>query len=107
MKVYRLEFEDYGVFGTHMSKFISDPKDALYTLYGNTTPVNKWTGGFNQYRFACRTPEKLVAYFGSDFGKAIGAGAVVAVYEVSIKYVMFGYRGVELAFQADKAVKLT
>jgi len=106
MIVYRLEYKDYGVFGSYMNKYITNPEDAMYTYYGNTTPVDKWTTGFSGYRFACRTPEKLVEYFGSDFARAIAKGAIVVAYEVGMKYVMFGYKGLELAFQADKAVKL-
>jgi len=104
MIVYRLEYKGFGIFGRYSGDLLSGTEDSLYNLYGNTTPASRTSSNF---RFACRTPEKLVEYFGSDFAHAIAKGATVEAYEVNRKYVMYGYRGIELAFQRQHAKHLT
>lgn len=99
MKVYRIEKNGYGPFCDMSGLKTTYPSDAMYSIYGCTCQqVTKWDSDF---RFGCRTIDKLIEYFGSDFAKLINQGGKIVEYEVNMKYVYFGYRGMELAFRVN------
>ena len=105
MRVYRIESKaSYGGiiediwWGAFSSKHITYTKDAIYAHEGCSI------GDYNSdYRLGCRTLEKLVEYFGSDFARLISQETIrVVEYEVERKHVVFSKKRIELTFRIDK-----
>ncbi len=116
MRVYRFEqrqkvwdwdtidkevFRYQGVFsGEHITYTL----DANYKTHGCTLYEYKE----KQYRFACRTIDKIIEYFGSDFARLLDKDDVVLVeYEVKREHCTFSDKRIELVFQADKIISRT
>ena len=110
MLVYRLEDkEGYGPFAyrTDWPEGLDDDRP-LHTQYGCTVE------GYHiedreermKWRFGCRTMKQLEAYWGNEIGLWEEAGWVVAVYKVRKNYVRLGTTDIELAFKAEKAVRV-
>lgn len=87
-----------GVFGGgHMTY----PEDANYQTHGCTL----WQYKYSDYRFACRTLDKLVEYFGSDFSLLIGKEDVrLMEYEVKKGDCFFSSKHIELVFKASEVI---
>lgn len=111
MLVYRLEDKDgYGPFSyrTDWPKDLDKNDIALHSNYGCTvenyhredlTERKKW-------RFGCRNITQLRAYWANELELWEQEGWVVAVYKVRKNYVRLGKADIELAFKADKAVRI-
>lgn len=109
MIVYRFEqhFDEYLGDGKYKKRWegifsgghCSYPEDANYQTYGCTL----WRYKDSEYRFACRSIDKLIEYFGSDFAKLLGKEGVRLVeYEVKREGCFFSDKHIELVFKASK-----
>lgn len=101
MLVYRLEYKGQGVFCSSLR--VRYPDDAQYSNFHCQVPS---AHDDERYRFGCRTMDKLVAYFGSDFEYLLRQGAEILIYEVPRKCILFSDNGIELAFLIDEAVRI-
>jgi hypothetical protein len=105
MRVYRMESKmTYnGIiepiwWGAFCSKHLTYPPDAIYSNMGCTIPEYN-----SKYRFACRSIEKVIEYFGSDFARIIGNEDIQLVeYEVKRTHVIFSKKRVELVFNINE-----
>lgn len=84
--------------------------DAEYHTYGSTLPDHKH---YDDSRFACRSIDKLISYFGSDFAKLISKPDVrVMEYEVNARDLIYSRQHCEVVFKIDtmkskRVVKMT
>lgn len=89
---------NHGIFS---SDHITYTEDSNYQSYGCTL----WKYKESNYRFACRSIDKLIEYFGNDFANLIGQDDVILVeYEVKRKDCFFSTKRIELVFEADKVI---
>jgi hypothetical protein len=102
MTVYRLEYLGHGVFCGYAYNLMTNTLDAQYKQYGCTVVKAR---SDDNYRFACDSMEKLIEYFGSDFGKLLDGGAEIVCYKVHKAHVLFSMEDIEVAFKVDKAEK--
>lgn len=87
--------------GVFSGGHINYPVDANYNTYGCTL----WQYKYSDYRFACRTLDKLVEYFGSDFARLIDKDDVrLMEYEVNKEDCFFSSKHIELVFKANKVI---
>lgn len=77
--------------------------DAIHSRMGCTVPIGVMD--ISEYRFATESVAALERYWGKRFKYFLEAGYVIGVYRVRKNHVMFGHKGLELAFRADKAVR--
>ncbi len=99
MKVYRLEGKDnYGVFCSRANIDDTWTDDSIYANQGCSANIDRED---ESYRFACRSIDRLIEYFGSDFDYMIEQGVAIVEYDVNIKDVVFGNKGTELAFNIN------
>lgn len=111
MLVYRLEDkEGYGPFAyrTDWPKDIDKESRALHNQYGCTVENYPREDRLERmkWRFGCRNITQLREYWGNELAIWEKAGWVVAVYRVRKNYVRMGTADIELAFKADKAVRV-
>lgn len=107
MKVYRLEYHEFGVFCTQV-KNLNYPEDALYAMFGYSCGAQYRSN--DDYRSACKSLDELIEYFGSDFAKLIGEGADIIEYNVHKAHVRFGLDPslqIEVAFNIEKSISRT
>lgn len=108
MIVYRFEAKIHDVFGDrhdwkgvfHTS--IGDARDADYATHGCTLPDHKY---YDDSRFACRSIDKLISYFGSDFARLIGMNNVrLMAYEVNAKDLIYSDKHCEVVFKTKDVI---
>jgi hypothetical protein len=112
MIVYRIEGKDgWGAFcrQAELDEWDKDQDDD--GIYSDAEWVNNGctvqdTGHYTEWRFGCESMEQLQEYFGSYFAELLNIGAKIAVYKVHKAHVRFGIKGIEIAFNNDKAERL-
>lgn len=83
-----------------------DGEKAIHNLEGCTVPDEKYGYDSSSYRFGCRNITQLKKYWGNQLEKFAKDGWVIATYSVRKNYVLFSTKDIELAFKAEKAVRI-